>query len=235
MSTNKVFCLGDGYAHGHLWPEWPQILQAVVENQEVIVISGIGAGNEFLIHKLLQHDIKNQTVIFQWASHKRFDKIIEDDSWKVIAKNDEIYHFNLYQSGNDLWWLSSASENHHVRLYHDFYVQEQQALARLQDQKKLLQGYLANQGCRYIEISTLQEEIFSRQEKFRITRGSEVQPSPMVHYSFLMEEILPKSNISYDPKRADKLRQLIENFNWKPYDPDRKEIWNRMVNDLNID
>jgi hypothetical protein len=45
----KIFCFGDGFATGHIWPEWPQILQALVPNCQVVVTAGIGAGSEFLV------------------------------------------------------------------------------------------------------------------------------------------------------------------------------------------
>jgi len=83
VNTTKIFCLGDGYAHGHIWPEWPQILQALVPDIKVIVISAIGAGHEFLINELLSNDIKDSLVIFQWPDHRRFDKLMQDASWGI--------------------------------------------------------------------------------------------------------------------------------------------------------
>jgi hypothetical protein len=46
MSTNKIFCLGDGYAHGHIWPEWPQILQAIIPDYEIVTLSGYDPDRE---------------------------------------------------------------------------------------------------------------------------------------------------------------------------------------------
>ena len=235
MSISRIFCFGDGYAHGHIWPEWPQILKALIPNREIILVSGIGAGNEFLINGLLQLDVTDQAVIFQWAAACRLDKIVEDTQWSDIGKNDPAYHFNFHQRDKNLWWLSSASNHHHVRSYHDFYIQKQQARTRLQDQKKLLAGYLVGKRCRYVEISTEQQEIYSQQKKFRVSRGSEIQPSPVVHLHFLFVEILPKLGIPHDQNRADGLYRAILNTDWKPYDPDRAEIWQNIVNSLDID
>ena len=44
---NKIFCFGDGFATGHIWPEWPQILQELAPQYQVINTAGIGAGSEF--------------------------------------------------------------------------------------------------------------------------------------------------------------------------------------------
>lgn len=231
---NDIFCAGDGFAHGHIWPEWPQVLQALLPDDKVHVLSGIGSGNEFLISKLLQHDVRDRTVIFQWADARRFDKIIEDQQWNTIAKSDPIYHFNFYQDRHHTWWLSSASQNKDVRLYHDFYVQEKQSRQRMLDQKKLLAGYLTSQNCLYLEISTEQQETYSKESRFKHVRGDQIQPSPVVHFMFVKEILLPKLRIVVDKHRTDCLERLLSHHCWKPYDPDRVEIWSDMIKDLDI-
>ena len=45
FNMNKIFCFGDGFATGHIWPEWPQILQALVPQHQVINTTGIGEGD----------------------------------------------------------------------------------------------------------------------------------------------------------------------------------------------
>jgi hypothetical protein len=153
----------------------------------------------------------------------------------VIAKSDPIYHFNFYQDKHHTWWLSSASQNKDVRSYHDFYVQENQANQRLADQKKLVSGYLISKNCRYIEISTEQHEIYSKEPRFKYLRGNEIQPSPFVHFMFVKEILLPKLAMITDIERTDRLERLILRHCWQPYDPDRMEIWNNMIKDLSID
>ena len=138
MSQNKIYCLGDGYAHGHIWPEWPQLLRCLFPTHEITCITGIGAGNEFLISNLLEYDISDCSVIFQWAQPSRFDKLIEDSSWKVHIDNDTVYNDNMINN----WWLSSASTNQHVKTYHSFFIQSAQANLRLKVQKQLIESYL---------------------------------------------------------------------------------------------
>lgn len=232
---SDIYCVGDGFAHGHIWPEWPQILQALLPDRSIQVISGVGAGNEFLINRLLQCDVRNRKVIFQWADACRFDKIIEDQQWYSIAESDPVYHFNLHQHRQHTWWLSSASQNKDIRRYHEFYVQKNQAHQRLLDQKKLLSGYLISQNCGYIEISTDQHESYSRQSKFDNLRGDEIQPSPMVHFEFVKEILLPMIDIPVDADRISNLEKLISVHDWQPYHPDREQIWDDMIKDLNTD
>jgi len=235
MSINRIYCIGDGFAHGHIWPEWPQILKAILPHIDLLVISGVGAGNEFLLNGLLQHNVSDQTVIFQWANCQRFDKLIEDNVWHQIGQQDPVYHFNFYKRDENNWWLSSSSNDERVRLYHNFYVQSLQAQLRMHDQKKLLHGYLDSKNCKYLEISTDQQERYSRLQKFASLRGNEVQPSPIVHFDFVMEEIMPHLEINYNPSRAARLRELITHICWVPYDADREEIWKNTVDCLDND
>lgn len=233
MCTNKeIICLGDGFAHGHIWPEWPQILQALVPEYNVTVISGVGAGQEFLINGLLKCPLDRQIVIFQWPYPLRFDKMIQDRAWTDIGKQDEIYHFNFYQRDKDTWWLSSESKHEKIQEYHNFYIQPQQAEQRQLDQKILVKGHLQNQKCLYIETSTVEQESFSRRTEFLNIRGDQVQPSPLVHYQWLIEEILPRLPMSVDTDRKARLGTLIQDQEWQPFDPDRNSIWKEMLESL---
>lgn len=234
MYTNKIFCLGDGYAHGHIWPEWPQILQAIIPDYEIITLSGIGAGNEFLINSLVSqgNSIQFQSVIFQWADYKRFDKLIQDQEWIRIGQADTTYHFNFYTKSDQIWWLSSASSNESIQKYHDFYVQDKQAILRMQNQQILIENYLQNNQCRYYFTSTKDQMNFSKKNRFSKARGNEIQPNPLVHFYFVVEILLPGLHIDFDQTRADALRQMIENQHWVAYDPDREEIWKMIVESL---
>lgn len=233
MSTNnEIICLGDGFAHGHIWPEWPQILSALLPDIKITTITGVGAGNEFLINGLLQKELRDRCVIFQWAPAQRFDKMIQDDQWQEIGLQDPIYNFNFYERLGKSWWLSSSSTDPQIRRYHDFYVQKEQADQRLADQKKLVEGYLKWYGCEYVDTSTREQDIYSRQPRFQHIRGNQVQPSPLVHLHFLRDVILPKTNIVIDHERKDRLERAITNHDWVPYDPDRSQIWADMVRSL---
>lgn len=230
MSTNKIFCFGDGYAHGHIWPEWPQILEALLPEYKVIVRTGVGAGNEYLISELLalRDDIRNQHILFQWAFHNRFDKLVQDDQWKTIGEKDSIYSFNFYQHENRNWWLSSASTNSVIKKYHNFYIQDKQSELRYQNQQILLENYLQNNNCNYYFTSTEMQSDFSNQTKFTSIRGNEVQPSPILHFFFVTDIILPAINLMYSTTRAETLKNRILNQPWVAYDPDRTEIWEKI-------
>jgi len=230
MSTNKIFCIGDGFAHGHIWPEWPQIMQALLPQREIVLISGIGAGNEFLINEFLElgKEIQHQKVIFQWADAFRFDKLVQDSSWISLGESDPVYHFNFYQSNDKNWWLSSDSQNIKVQEYHNFYIQDKQAKLRLQNQKTLVENYLQNNQCDYYFTSTKEQIKFNNDSRFNRLTSKEIQPTPMVHFYFVTEVLLPAISITCDAERVNILKQRIANQNWIAYDPDRIEIWQKI-------
>jgi hypothetical protein len=228
MFTNKIFCVGDGYAHGYIWPEWPQILKSLLPDFEVNVISAVGAGNEFLISELIAcgDKIQNQQIIFQWAQHNRFDKLIEDTKWNDIMLSDPVYHFNWYQHENRKWWCSSASKNVNISNYHKFYIQSQQSKLRLVNQKILVESYLKIKNCKYFFTSTNEQELFSKKQQS--LRGNEIQPSPVSHLLFVTEILLPAMDISVSAIKLNMLKERIYNHIWIPYDPDQEEIWRNM-------
>ena len=228
-STNitKIFCLGDGYAHGHIWPEWPQILQALFPNLDITVISAVGAGHEFLISELLTKDVTNSLVIFQWPIHNRFDKLIQDQHWENIVNSDPIYDFNTYTTKQGKWWCSSASNVDTIQHYHDFYVQSCQSELRQKNQMILVESYLKS-CAKYICTSNFEQQMFSRDAKFALIRGDQIQPLPLLHYHWLVESIIPATGLELDVNRSTELLKRIAAHHWIPYDPDREEIWKTM-------
>lgn len=227
----KIYTFGDGFATGHLWPEWPQILQALVPDYQVHNTAGIGAGAEWLVSGFvdLLSEMSGHTVIFQWPQADRFDKLIEDKHWFNIGKTDPVYHFNFYKCNYGNWWLSSASQQQQVREYHEKFVQAGQHKIRLKNYQALVQNTLENINCAYFFTSTFDHHYYSTLNRFQETRQQEVQPSPIVHYYFLIEKILPNFNFTLDTVRQRRLEQLITTQHWQPYDPNREEIWQDLV------
>jgi hypothetical protein len=228
----KIYTFGDGFATGHLWPEWPQILQALVPDYSVNnTCSAIGAGAEYLVTGLvdLVPELANNLVIFQWPMAARFDKLIEDKHWFHVGKTDPVYHFNFHKRPYGIWWISSASQQPQVREYHEKFVQSEQHKIRLQNYQTLVRNTLENLNCGYCFTSTHEHQYYSTLNRFAEIRQQEVQPSPVVHFYFLIEKILPQINIVYDSSRAAKLETLITAQSWQSYDPDSEEIWRDLV------
>ena len=235
FDMNKIFCFGDGFATGHIWPEWPQILQALAPQCRVINTAGIGAGAEFLVSGFVDliKDMQDSTVIFQWPSANRFDKMLQDDSWQSTISNDPVYHFNVNtDSCNRSWWLSSASANQEIKNYHKRLVQSQQQDRRQQVYQTLVSHTCNNLNCQIVYTSTPEQDKFSHSKRFKLLRQNQVQPSPVVHFYWLIEQIIPQTNIVIDHQRQKILETIINQTTWTPYDPDREEIWAQIKNQL---
>jgi hypothetical protein len=232
MSTNKIFCLGDGYAHGNIWPEWPQILQALLPDLDVVTGTGVGAGNEFLIDTLLNFDCENQTVIFQWAQPNRFDKLLQDTQWKILAQQDPVYFDNFEHNTSGIWWLSSNSQTPKIQEYHEFFVQSEQEQLRLKNQKILIENYLQNKKCRYWFTSIKQQEEFCRSHQHKDLRGDQIQPSTIMHFYFVVECIKPALNLPINDELQQALLEKISQTQWKAFDPDRKYIWQEICHEI---
>ena len=230
----KIYTFGDGFATGHLWPEWPQILQAAMPDHEIINTAGIGAGPEWLVAGFVEliPELAGSTVIFQWPESKRFDKLIEDKHWFLIGKTDPVYHFNFHKKSNGIWWLSSASQQPQVREYHEKFVQANQHELRLKNYQILVQNTLENLACEHYFTSTHEQHYYSTLNRFVDVRQQEVQPSPVVHFYFLIEKILPNVNLTYNPNRLKQLENLINAQQWIAYNPDQEAIWQDIVAQL---
>jgi hypothetical protein len=214
-----IYTLGDGYATGHIWPEWPQIMQALLPDYKVVNLAGIGAGAEFLVSQMVDHVTSNSYVVFQWPYPKRFDKLV-DENWDKIIKSDPVYHFNIVNG----WWLSSASTQPEVEHYHKFYINSTQHNKRLSVYQTLTKHMLKDLGCVYCDISTDSQEKFSQLDRFTHTRLNEIQPSPIVHLHYTLEVVLPGLEIIPNKDRVDVITSRIYQTDWIPYHPDRESM-----------
>lgn len=234
---NKIFTFGDGFATGHIWPEWPQILQALLPTHTVINTAGIGAGTEFLVSGFVDQlkNMHNSTVIFQWPMANRFDKLIQDDSWNNVIASDETYSFNInHDAQGRSWWLSSASQTAEVQQYHAQYVQYQQHAHRQNVYRELVSQAISNLNCEIVHTSTSLQDMFAWSARFNATRQKQVQPSPIVHFYWLVEHVIPQTDIKVDEKIHKQLEALINQTQWNPYDPDREEIWLKITQQITL-
>jgi hypothetical protein len=234
MSHNKIFTFGDGFATGHIWPEWPQILQALLPDYTVINTAGIGAGTEYLVANLIDllPSMHHSKVVFQWPWHKRFDKLIEDNTWTEQIAADS-YGFNcVHDTQSRSWWLSSASQMHDVQHYHNHLVQDQQQRLRQSVYRVLVENSLSNIDCLAVHTSTEQQDLFSK--RYLDLRGTSVQPSPIVHFLWLTQEIVPQLCVQVDIARQQQLEQLIRSVDWQPFANNQTKLWDSVIKSLSL-
>lgn len=253
---NKIYTFGDGFATGHIWPEWPQILQAIAPEYRVVNTSLLGAGNEFIFSNCLEYYRKdpNSTFIVQWAMPNRFDKLLQDTSWDQVIKTDPNYYDNTDYFNNHEWWSSSASENKLIKDYHDIYIQQEQANLRSFNYIWTL-GSIINNHCFFgtYDFNYLTDEQKTQcknfnwawfmpwfgQERYAISQEfvtlrnqTSIQPHPIVHFKWLKKFVLPKLNLQIDQKRLDILAQELYNYNWIAYNPNNTYYWKEINNKL---
>lgn len=249
-----IYTFGDGFAAGHIWPEWPQFIE-VLTKQPVNNFGAVGAGNEFIfssaIHAMISAE-PNDIFLIQWTLSNRFDKIKQDSIWENLHQSDPVYKNISIKAFNNNWWLTSNSQLADIKNYHNFYIQDKQSdnrtltymisLANTLDSKKINYLYLSSyplnrlfdhilfDECLKLNWLTLDSmEFFSR---LFDNRGTEIQPSPIVHFEWCLL-LLSKLNIP-PLKNEDKIRSLIKSYKFEPYHPDREHIWSILKNEINM-
>ena len=253
---NNIFCFGDGYAHGHIWPEWPQLLQAIYPEVTVTPTTGIGAGNEFLINAVLSQGATGTPGIYivQWATDKRLDKLIDSPAWNSVINTDPTYSKNIVTLDNNNWWLSSGSKQKEILDYHNFYIELSQASLRTYNYMVLLKNYFENNKIEYYYMFTHQPigltkiqknnildanwawhepwtgmSEYSDQTKYKNTRQNEVQPAPPIHLDWLIDCLLDKLPYTLDHTRLSKLKKLVNTERRTPYYWDREAQWDDLL------
>jgi hypothetical protein len=245
-----IYTFGDGFAAGHIWPEWPQILSAV-STEPVINYGYPAAGNDFIFSTAFETALtapKSSTFIIQWTRWRRYDKLLEDDTWNNIIQSDKKYSNTVYTVGQNKWWLSSGSEQ--LVEYHNKYQQQKQRQLFDIYHMILLNNFLKQQGhtCFYcltydFDITKLTNEQLVLLEQLpwvnkligmesiidSIDRGTEIQPLPLGHAKWLLDFLLLPA---VDKEKLKKLIKLIDLQEWIPYDPDRENIWAHLVQKL---
>lgn len=259
MDIKRIYTVGDGFAVGHIWPEWPQLLQAIYPEVEVVNISGIGAGNEFLVNAVLSNATVDAGGIYivQWAQPARYDKLINTHNWDSVINTDPVYSKNIVKVDNNNWWLSSASQQDEVLRYHNFYIENSQANLRTYNYMLLLKNYFTNNKIQYHYMSTYavnyltesqKNSLFSAnwswhntwqgmneyscQSKYKNIRQNEVQPSPNVQLDWIIECLLHKLPLTWDDQRVSKLKKLISDTEWTPFYWDRDALWESLLSTL---
>jgi hypothetical protein len=188
------------------------------------------------------------TFIIQWTSWKRFDKLLEDDSWNDTIQNDKTYSHAVYEINDKKWWLSSGSTQ--LRNYHKQYQQQKQRQLFDIYHMVLLYNFLKQKGhvCFYCLTYDFDSSKLTNQQMALLDqlpwinnltgmdstisvadRGTEIQPRPLGHARWILNFLsLP----SIDNTKLAQLIDLISAQQWIPYDPDREEIWTQIIQKL---
>lgn len=249
-----IYTFGDGFAAGHIWPEWPQILEAVSKTP-VTNFGHIGAGNEYIFNCAVKSSLQassDDTFLIQWAEPGRFDKIVQDQYWKDLQKTDPQYHSINAISYDQCWWSTSASKLEEIQLYKK-YIQSEQAINRTVLYMISLSKMLDSLGIKHFYFLTtdidyshhsnysdlqnlpwLSDISMARWSKDNPLRDNQIQPSPIVHFQWVIEKILPKLGIDLDKVTVDRISDIFKSRTFEPFYYDRAQQWKNIVNEISV-
>ena len=244
-----IYTFGDGFAAGHIWPEWPQILEAITQTP-VVNFGHIGAGNEYIFNCVIKAALtakESDLFLVQWADPQRFDKIMEDTRWADLQQTDPKYKNIKSTVFDQTWWSTSGSELKEIQKYRNFYIQVEQAMNRsvlymisasmmlksLNINHKYFLTYKFDYSIHdnFSELSALPWIDFEGMDEWTANtgiRGDETQPSSQSQLAWVENKLLPYCPFNVD--NLNKIRYLINNQKFKPYDPDRAQIWSNITN-----
>jgi hypothetical protein len=248
------YTFGDGFAAGHIWPEWPQMLEAVTQT-DVMNFGHVGAGNEYIFNCAIKSALTASTsdvFLVQWAPPNRFDKIKQDIIWQQLHDNDTNYKGIQSDVFAQRWWSTSASDTKEILDYKNFYIQSDQTENRSVLYMIALSNMLNFLNIKHFYFFTYTHD-YSTHLNFKDLQllpwvgnksmydwakgmpeyGPEIQPSPIVHLKWVIEKILPALGINILPNRQ-KIEKLIETHIFVPFHHDRKQHWEDLKFEISL-
>lgn len=241
----KLLCVADGFGDSKIMPswypdfyKWPEIINLMTRGVELTNVSRYGAGNEYIAQCVREHYQSAHTVLVQWAIPNRLDLILNDpdDFWDAEIALDPVYRENVVVLGNHRYWITSASQNPHVRAYHQKYIKHQQHQLRSQmfvEHVTLLltsaginHGFLLTWNSDYLQ-QTVKDTTswywhdpfqgmhsFRYRSKFASIDFGMTQPCSLVQFDFIKQFVMPRLAL---PWRNQKEIDAVENMLYRKH------------------
>jgi hypothetical protein len=147
-----LLTISDGNGVDNDFKKWPTLLQLMTSDSlQIKNKSVIGASNELILMQVAE-SIETENIdcaIIQWTIPARID-LVADEFWQEQAKIDPVYHFNIVQSNNQDWWVTSSSNNQYIKEYHNRYIKEWQATQRSQSYMLAASTLLKNKNIPFV-------------------------------------------------------------------------------------
>lgn len=147
-----LLAISDGNGVDNDFKKWPTLLQLMtLDSLQIKNKSVIGASNELILMQIAE-SIETENIdcaIIQWTIPTRID-VVADKFWQEQAKIDPVYHFNIVQSNNQDWWVTSSSNNQYIKEYHNRYIKEWQAIQRSQSYMLAAAALLKNKNIPFV-------------------------------------------------------------------------------------
>jgi len=234
IGMQKILCVGDGFGKGHVWPMWPQLLPEIVNDTEIVNLSEVGAGNEYISQCVIDSCERENydLVIVQWAKSNRLDLINneqKDLSKKILQDNTYNTKYSNVKLNDRLWWLSSASEIDMVKQYHENYISKEQHKLRTVNfinhidlylsQKQIKSCFFSSYNLDFLDITESQTIDWSKwlqngeigMYEYGVKhlpeyKSTEVQPHTLVHLDYLEKVLCPFAGLKIDNKKLAELK-----------------------------
>ena len=127
-----LLTISDGNGVENDFHKWPFLLKILTtKTLNIVNQSVVGSSNEMMFYRLAEA-VQTQKIdyaIIQWSLPQRVDVIV-NDFWQEQAKIDPVYHFNLIDTFDKKWWVTSISKNTYIQEYHLRYINTYQARLR---------------------------------------------------------------------------------------------------------
>lgn len=232
----NLLIISDGHGVDVKFKKWPFFLKLLVsKTHNVINKSVIGASNEMIWMRLIEA-VREQQIdqaIIQWTWPIRVD-VLADKFWSEQAAQDPIYHFNIVKAQGRDWWVTSASENAHIKEYHQLYVDPWQAALRSESYMMAAAELLCQHNvdfvfslcCAFNRTGILDEEIlsypwvwhqefkglheFRQQSKYLKHDQGFAQPHPLIGLEWIDAVLNPQCDfIDYNQKTFYNIEQTL--------------------------
>lgn len=247
-----IYTFGDGFASGHIWPDWPKFVEALAQ-QPVTNYGHIGAGNEFIFNCAVHAALvakPGDTFLVQWAQTQRFDKLKQNSQWENLQQSDKVYSNISADVFGQSWWATSNSSIPEVKQYNHFYVESEQSINRTVLFLVTLASLLDSKNINYVYLSTYPLGI-DRHSLYDVCKDlhwnsidpisiyrrqfddvkAEIQPKPIVHFVYALKIL---ESIGININNVDKIKKLVESKTFIPYDPDREQHWKDLKNEISL-
>lgn len=250
----KILTIADGFGDSMACPQWypqyhkwPAILALMTKGTEIIDLCRYGAGNEYMVTCLRENHHRADVVFLQWAIPNRLDLMLAHNpeisqQWRHQIDSDPVYNKNIQTTGDNQWWITSASTAPWVRDYHDRFVCKKQHQHRsriwVEYAHNLLNskthGFLLTSDSPYLAGVSVDPATWiwhkpwhgmhdwRYHSQYRDLDLGVTQPIPLIHFDFIKTFIMPRFDLPWrktreiDAVESMLLRKYNECKDFKP-------------------
>ena len=170
-------------------------------------------------------------MIVQWAQPNRLDLVLAHNDptfWADVISSDSVYKDNIVNCNGNRFWISSGSQTHAVKEYHNRFISMQQHRLRsrlyveyaklLLNQHNIDYRFMLVENSNYlnIEANWIWHEPFKgmyefkQKSKYRDLDLGVMQPIPLVAFDFIKQYVMPSIDLHWrNPREIDAVENML--------------------------